>query len=150
MWVIHQFRDDLMPIEIVKTKDSSLLANMNRLLIRDERHRNKMTVRQLTQRMKKWLSSDFRAFLFLNGDKVFGYCLFVKTKEYVYIRQFYIERDSRRLGLGKKTMGLLRKTVWKKDKRLRLDVLVTNFRGISFWKAVGFKDYCLTMELNRK
>jgi ribosomal protein S18 acetylase RimI-like enzyme len=139
-----------MPIEIVKTINASLLANMNRLLIWDEKHRNKMTIRRLTQRMKKWLSSDYQAFLFLNKDKVFGYCLFVKTKEYVYIRQFYIKRDSRRLGLGKKTIGLLRKTVWEKDKRLRLDVLVTNLRGISFWKSVGFKDYCLTMELNPK
>jgi ribosomal protein S18 acetylase RimI-like enzyme len=139
-----------MPIEIIRTKNALLLANMNRLLIRDEKHRNKMTLNQLAQRMKKWLSSDYQAFLFFKNGGVFGYCLFFKTKEYVYIRQFYIEKNSRRVGLGKKAMNLLRKNVWKKDKRLRLDVLVTNLRGISFWKAVGFKDYCLTMELNQK
>jgi GNAT superfamily N-acetyltransferase len=71
-------------------------------------------------------------------------------KEHLYIRQFYVEKRFRRIGLGKYAFGWLRKNVWKKEPRLRLDVLVKNGRGIGFWKAVGFKDYCLAMELEKR
>jgi hypothetical protein len=38
--------------------DCILLAKLNHQLIRDEGHRNKMTVPELEQRMKNWLASD--------------------------------------------------------------------------------------------
>lgn len=141
--------DIFMPIEILKAsaKDALLLANMNHRLIRDEKHRNPMTVAQLSQRIRKWLRKDYKAFLFLKDEQVFGYCLFGKTKDFVYIRQFYIERNKRRLGLGKNALDLMKRKVWKNGVRLRLDVLVDNKRAIAFWKVIGFKDYCLTMEL---
>lgn len=38
----------------------------------------------------------------------------------------------------------------KNCKTIRTDVLVDNAIGINFWKAVGFKDYCITMEMENK
>jgi hypothetical protein len=35
--------------------------------------------------------------------------------------------------------------IWA-GQRLRLDVLTGNAAGIAFWRAVGFQDYCLTLE----
>jgi ribosomal protein S18 acetylase RimI-like enzyme len=108
-----------------------------------------MTVHQLTLRLRKWFKLGYRAVLFTENEKVLGYCLFIKMKDFLYIRQFYVEKSSRRLGVGKKAITLLRKNAWLNERRLRLDVLVTNFNGIKFWKSVGFKDYCLTMELEK-
>ena len=138
-----------MPIELIKAKpkDASVLAQMNLRLIQDEGHRNPMTLNQLTQRMRKWLHGKYSTYLFLKDEQVFGYCRFVKKDEFVYIAHFFIERGFRRAGLGKQTIELLRKRFWKNERRLRLDVLITNRRGIKFWRSVGFKDYSLTMEL---
>jgi hypothetical protein len=38
--------------------DAPLLAEMNHQLIRDEGHRNPMTVFELAERMREWLSGD--------------------------------------------------------------------------------------------
>jgi ribosomal protein S18 acetylase RimI-like enzyme len=140
-----------MPLRIMRAvvKDSLVLARMNHCLIRDEKHRNPMTVPQLSRRMKKWLENEYAAHLFLNEGRVVGYCLYTKMSDFIYVRQFYVEANSRRLGLGKKAFGLMKKVAWRGKSRLRLDVLVTNRRAIAFWKAVGFKNYCLTMEAEK-
>jgi predicted acetyltransferase len=112
----------------------------------DSKHRNPMNLSQLSRRMRRWLRSGYRAYFFKEDDRVIGYCVFIKEKEYLYIRQFYIERTARRQGLGRKAFQWLRRHIWKKEHRFRMDVLVGNKVAIGFWKSVGFKDYCLTME----
>jgi hypothetical protein len=37
--------------------------------------------------------------------------------------------------------------VWPKDKRIAVDLLCRNQGAIAFWRAVGFTDYCLTLEI---
>jgi hypothetical protein len=49
-------------------EDVSLLAKMNQQLIRDEGHRNKMTLPQLQERMSGWLQKEYAAVIF---SKVF-------------------------------------------------------------------------------
>ena len=127
-------------------QDSALLAEMNRNLIRDEGHRNAMNVTQLTRRMRGWLKGNYRAYLFELGTVLAGYCIFRKEKDFLYIRQFYIKPRFRRKGFGRKAFEWLCQRVWKNQPLLRLDVLVGNQAGIRFWRAVGFKDYCLTLE----
>jgi hypothetical protein len=50
--------------------DSSLLAKLNHQLIRDEGHRNPMTVPELENRMRGWLSTDYEAIIFEDGSDV--------------------------------------------------------------------------------
>ena len=42
---------------------------------------------------------------------------------------------------------MARRNVAQDVSRLRIEVLVENEAAKSFWKAIGFQDYCLTMEL---
>ncbi len=137
-----------MEIQKAKFRDCPILAQMNYQLIKDEGHRNPMNQAQLALRMKKWLGGEYKAYLFTVREKPIGYCLYRKEKEFVYIRQFYIERPHRKRGWGRSAFNLLRKQVWKKTPILRMDVLVDNKVGLGFWKALGFRDYCLTMERN--
>ena len=81
----------------------------------------------------------------LDGTAV-GYVLFCTEPEFVYLRQFYVEVEHRRRGIGRAALKWLRESVWTDAARIRLDVLVGNAAGIAFWRAVGFRDYCLTME----
>jgi GNAT superfamily N-acetyltransferase len=139
-------RGDWMNIRKAGSSDIPVLAAMNRRLIRDEGHRNSMTVPDLARRMRRWLRREYQAWMFMEGEHPFGYCLFRREGEFLYIRQFYVQGRSRRRGLGSKAFRWLGKNVWGKDKLLRLDVLIGNRSGILFWKKAGFKEYCLTME----
>ena len=128
-------------------KDCALLAELNHQLIRDEGHRNRMTVPELEQRMKGWLASEYAAVLFENSGEIVAYALYREQPEEIYLRQLFVVRNRRRKGIGREAVKILRAKVWPKDKRLTVDVLVQNEAAVAFWRAVGYKDYCLTLEI---
>ena len=126
--------------------DSARLATLNRLLIRDEGHRNPMDLEQLTERMRAWLIGEFEAIVFEHVDTAIGYVLFRRETDFVYIRQFFVVEEYRRQGIGRNAMQWLRQHAWAKSPRLRIEVLIDNVAAREFWRAVGFHDYCITME----
>jgi predicted acetyltransferase len=129
------------------SNDCALLAELNHQLIRDEEHRNKMTVPELEQRMKNWLASEYSAVIFEKNDEVIAYALYREQPEEIYLRQLFVARNHRRQGIGRKAFEILRAKIWPKNKRLTVEVLVKNEKAVAFWRAVGCKDYCLTLEL---
>ena len=128
-------------------EDVSLLAEMNQQLIRDEGHRNKMTLPQLQERMSGWLQGEYTAVIFSEGPETVGYALYRKDPEWIYLRQLFVKAESRRKGIGREAISWLKKNAWKETRIIRVEVLADNPEGISFWKAVDFKDYCITMEM---
>ena len=126
--------------------DAAVLADLNRQLVRDEGHRNRMTLPELEERMAGWLAGEYRAVLFLDGGRVLGYTLFRFEPEFVYLRQFFVRPEDRRRGVGRAAMTWLREHAWRGVPRVRLEVLVGNQIGAAFWRAVGFRDYCVTLE----
>ncbi len=126
--------------------DAELLARLNEQLIRDEGHRNSMTLSELEARMRDWLTNEYQAILFESDREPIGYALFRRDAEHVYLRQFLIMAEFRRQGLGRAAMEWLSRNVWTDAVRIRLDVLIGNHVGIAFWHSVGFCDYCVTME----
>ena len=129
-------------------KDAALLAGMNKQLIRDEGHRNKMTLSQLQERMSGWLQGEYTAVIFSEGAEAAGYALYRNDPEWVYLRQLFVKAGMRRKGIGRQAISWLKNNAWKNDKTIRVEVLLGNPDGISFWKATGFEDYCITMEMN--
>ena len=127
--------------------DLQLLADWNHQLIRDEGHRNQMTVPQLAERMRGWLGGEYKAVIFASEAGPVGYALYRPGPDLVYLRQFFIARGLRGRGYGRAGIGLLRSEVWPAGIRLTVDVLCGNPGGIAFWRAVGFRDYCLTLEI---
>jgi predicted acetyltransferase len=127
--------------------DSALLAELNHQLIRDEGHRNKMTVPELEQRMCGWLASEYTAIIFEDAGKVVAYALFRDEPEELHVRQLFVVRNRRREGIGREAIEILRSKIWPKDKRLTVSVLTTNASAVAFWRAVGYKDYSLTLEI---
>ncbi len=129
------------------TVDAPLLAEMNRQLIVDEGHRNRMSLAELEDRIAEWLRGDYRAALFEDGGQVVGYALYRTEPDHVYLRQFFVVADRRRQGVGRAAFDWLRKNAWQNLPRIRLDVLISNQQAIAYWRTIGFRDYCLTMEL---
>jgi len=127
--------------------DRALLAELNHQLIRDEGHRNRMTVAELEQRMRGWLASEYAAIIFEEDKEIVAYALYREQAEEVYLRQLFVVRDRRRQGIGRQAFEILRSKVWPASKRLTVDVLVQNSAAVAFWRSVGCKDYCLTLEI---
>lgn len=129
--------------------DAPLLAVLNEQLIRDEGHRNRRTMEQLTERMHEWLATDYIGIIFEQDGAIACYALYRREPEHVYLRQFFVVPEFRRKGVGRSAMQWLLDNDWKDALRIRLDVLIQNRTGQDFWRAIGFKDYCITMDLNR-
>ena len=127
-------------------QDAAILAEMNHQLIRDEGHRNPMTLTELTQRMSGWLNGQYLAVLFKDRDQIVGYALFRHEPEFVYLRQLFVSADHRRRGIGRHALEWLRQFAWPRATRIRVEVLVDNEAARAFWRSVGFGEYCVTME----
>jgi GNAT superfamily N-acetyltransferase len=127
--------------------DCPVLAGLNHQLIRDEGHRNQMTVPELEQRMRGWLSDEYRAVIFEDGGDVVAYALYREQPDLVYLRQLFVVRDRRRQGLGRHAVEMLRSQVWPKDRRLTVDVLLSNQSGVGFYRSVGYTDYAMSLEI---
>lgn len=137
-----------MQYRIATLADCPTLAELNHQLISDEGHRNPMTVAQLETRMRDWLTSgEYRVVIFEERGEVVVYALFRETEMEVYLRQFFVARHRRREGIGRRAMALLMSQVWPQDKRLTVSVLAKNAAALAFWRALGYTDYDLTLEI---
>ena len=136
-----------MTFRAAKLDDCSRLAELNHQLIRDQGHRNPMTVPELELRMRAWLSGEYRAVVYEDGGEVVAYALFREQEQEIYLRQLFVVRHRRSQGLGRRAVEILRSQVWPKDKRLTVDVLTANERALSFWRSVGYRDYALSLEI---
>src|ERR1700733_8725158 len=135
-----------MPIRFATTDDAETLGALNAQLIRDEGHRNSMTVPELVERMAGWLRGEYEAAVVEEFGLIVGYALFRRDNDYVYLRQLFVRSENRRQGIGRNLIQWLAKNAWQAAPRVRIDVLVGNESGLHFWKAIGFAEYCLTLE----
>ena len=128
--------------------DARFLAELNHQLIHDEGHRNLMDVDQLEYRMRGWLSSgEYRAVIFVQEDTPVAYALYREDPDEIYLRQFFVARTRRRHGIGRNAMQSLLSDIWPRTKRRTVSVLVHNTSGVAFWRAIGYQDYALTLEI---
>jgi hypothetical protein len=44
-------------------------------------------------------------------------------------------------------MQLLRGEIWPSGRRLTVEVLCANAAGVTFWKAMGYQEYSLYLEI---
>jgi GNAT superfamily N-acetyltransferase len=127
--------------------DCPRLAELNHQLIRDEGHRNPMTVPELEHRMRGWISGEYRAIVYEDAGEIVAYALFREQAEEIYLRQLFVVPHRRSQGIGRRAVEILRSQVWPKTKRLTVEVLVANKRAVSFWRSVGYADYALSLEI---
>ena len=128
--------------------DYRLLGALNHQFIRDEGHRNPMTELQLAQRMRRWLGrGEYTADLFEENGEGVAYALYRASVDEIYLRHRFVVRPRRRHGLGRRVMRVLFDEIWPHGKRLTVEVLWGNTAGIAFWKAVGYREYSLCLEI---
>lgn len=134
--------------------DFPLLARMNRELIEDEGHRNPMTVTELEARFHRFVTEQgYHVDVLLGGDEVVAFATWrhradvaEPSGQHIHLRQFYVARDRRGSGVGRRAVDLLFATRFQAGERVYLDVLETNPGGKAFWSRTGFAPYGTTME----
>ena len=136
-----------MRYRLASKDDAALLAELNHQLIREEGHRNPMTVPQLEARMRRWLIIGYVAVIFEDDSDVVAYAVYLEDDRQVYLRHFFVVPHRRRAGEGREAIRHLREQLWSRDKRLVVEVLWHNERGVRFWKAMGFREYSLALEI---
>ena len=139
---------DPVQYRIATAADAALLAAMNRQLAEDEHHRN--AARDLAwfeSRMTEWLADNWVAAIFSDGPDPLAYALWRDQDDGIYLRQFFVQRDRRRRGLGRQALHILLREVWPRDRRLTVEALTANPAAVAFWQAAGFRAYALTLEL---
>ncbi len=130
--------------------DVNLLAEMNHQLIQDEGHRNPMDVPELERRMVDFLEGEYDAIIFrLDDDTPVAYALYRHDRDSIYLRQFFVHREYRRQGIGRQAMQTLLSEIWPRGCPITVEVLVKNTAAHEFWKAMGFEDYSIMLELGR-
>jgi ribosomal protein S18 acetylase RimI-like enzyme len=124
--------------------DIETLAKLNKMLIEDEKAENKMNLNQLKERMKNFLTNDYKAYYFYEENKILGYALCNLNKAPIYLRQFFINRDERHKGYGKESFRKLLEYI--KTDEIEIDVYVWNNIAIKFWESLGFKNKYIRMK----
>ena len=132
----------------VGPEESTNLASLNSQLIEDEGHRDSLTVPELRERMTEWLTAGgYQAVLWEESGEPLAYALYCETDTEVYLRQFFVVRHRRRKGIGGRAIHTLFSEIWPSDKRWTVSVLVANTAALAFWRAMGYVDYDLTLEI---
>jgi ribosomal protein S18 acetylase RimI-like enzyme len=128
--------------------DIETLAQLNKMLIEDEKADNKMDMEQLKERMGKLLKNGYRAYYFLeDNNKILGYALCNFKETPIYLRQFFIKREERRKNHGKESFKKLIEYI--KTDEIGIDVYAWNDIGIKFWRSLGFESKYIHMEYRR-
>lgn len=117
-------------------KELEILAVMNKQLIEDEQYDNPMNIDELKNRMERFITSDYKAYLFKEQEIIRGYALVNHSRSPLYLRQFFICRDSRRLGFGRIAFELLLRHLQTNE--IDIEVMSWNKTGYEFWKSLGF------------
>ncbi len=128
-------------------EDISSLALTNKHLIEDEGSDNPMSVEELEDRMRGFLSSDYNAYYFIEDEITIGYALIKHTSSPLYLRQFYIDREYRRKHYGKQAFYML--LDFLNTTEIDVDVLMDNEVGLKFWRSLGFKAKYISMRYKK-
>ncbi len=143
-------------VRAAQLSDLPQLAIMNSCLVDDQGSENPFSLEEYEVRFREWLDTDiWTVDVFLSDGQMIGYSVYQERKDYyypeeavIYIRQYYIERSHRRLGLGKAAFQILIDTRFPKDiQSIALDVVATNSEGQNFWRKIGFNEYFVAMKM---
>ncbi|HSI14090.1 MAG TPA: GNAT family N-acetyltransferase [Chthoniobacter sp.] len=132
---------------VATAEDCPRLAELNRELIRDEGHRNRMTVPELEQRMRDWIAKEYRAVIFEDDSEIVAYVLFREEPQEIYLRQLFVVAHRRGQGIGRRAVEILRTQLWPHNKRLTVAALTSNENALQFWRSLGYTDYAVSLEI---
>ncbi len=136
-------------MNIIKCNNNDIpqLAIFNKQLIDDEKSDNPMSVKELEKRMDDFLKTEYDAYFFEVDKAIVGYALVKKSCSPLYLRQFFIRRESRKNHYGTEAFHALLE--YLEIESIDIEVLSGNDAGNCFWESLGFKEVSRYMRLQR-
>ncbi len=109
---------------------------MNLQLIQDEGHRNpdRASPNCITA-CPAGCARAIARFCSKRRGRSAGYALYREERAGIYLRHLFVVRERRRRGLGRTMIEILKREIWPGDKRLTVEVLVSNEPAMRFWRA---------------
>jgi ribosomal protein S18 acetylase RimI-like enzyme len=145
--MLSRVKDGDMEFRYADEADAPFLADINRQLIQDEWDSEGMSIERLESRMRRWIADEeYRAVLFQEGGVTVAYSLVSLDEDSAYIRHFFVLKEHRSGGVGRRALELLFREIVPPTFRVTLDVLASNQSGHRFWRSMGFRDYAIRME----
>lgn len=126
-------------------EDVAQLALFNKQLIDDEKSNNSMSIKELEVRMQGFLNTEYFAYFFMVHKNVVGYALVKNSCNPLYLRQFFIDREYRKMHYGTEAFRALLK--YLNVSSIDIEVLPWNEPGIRFWESLGFHELSRYMRL---
>lgn len=137
--------NDMIRIKKCTLEDIPKLALLNKQLIDDEKSNNTMSIKELEERMHEFIITEYDAYFFMNQSTVVGYALVKNTCNPLYLRQFLIDRNYRKMHYGTSAFHALMAHL--NVKHIDIEVLPWNEPGIRFWESLGFRELSRYMRL---
>jgi GNAT superfamily N-acetyltransferase len=112
-----------------------------------------MALAEVHVRLDRWLAGEYESVLFEDQNQAVGDALFrqtdpdLKGPDGIYVRQFFISREHRWAGFGRRAFDLLRLEVFPSGMRIVLEAVSTNRDGQAFWRSMGFREHSVLYEL---
>ena len=128
---------------VAQQDDCVELAQFNKELIDSGGSKSYLTLPELQERMKVFLSTDYYAIIFEVDGKHIGYTLVTKQKDPMFIRHFLVLPEYRRKGYGH--AAFLKLLSFFNIDKIDLTVLYNNEIGRRFWNHCGLKPYEIVM-----
>jgi len=126
-------------ITISTDKNCRELALFNKALIDDGGSINAMSLEELENRMREFITSGFVAMIFEVENIHIGYALIDTNKTPFFIRQFFIGKEFRRRGYGRTAFSKI--VEYFNTDQLDLTVLCNNEIAYKFWINCGLVPY---------
>ena len=138
---------DTLNITIAKAtnQDIDLLFSINQQLIIDEDYDRPLTDEKLNERWKQFFTEIYIDFFIKVENEIVGYSVIHNHQTPKYIRHFYVQKEYRRKGIGKKAFYLILNELDVKE--IDVDVMYWNQSGLSFWKSLGFHERYIGLDL---
>jgi uncharacterized glyoxalase superfamily protein PhnB/GNAT superfamily N-acetyltransferase len=128
--------------------DLDAIAGWNRQLQEDEGS-PPMARGDIAARLDRWLDAGYRAVVFESAQAPVGYALFcvadpdLKGPDGIYLRQFFILRERRRQGFGRRAYAAFAREFCD-GREIVLEALGSNPGAHTFWQTLGFEPYSIT------
>lgn len=135
-----------MAFKDASSSDLDLLALMNSELLEYELG-SAPSVELLRGQIESGLAQGSRATILTICGMPAGYALYTERPELMHLQHFLIRGPWRRMGLGTVFLRHLESSL-QSPKPIHVEALLSNGKGIAFWRSHGFGDFYLGLRKN--
>lgn len=140
----------LMNYRRATSDDVPFLATLLGQLIEDEGGPAGVALPELEALARDYLGRGYQAIIFTDEAGFAAYALYRQDADGIYLRHFFVDRQHRRRGVGRRAIHTLLSEICPPGQQITVEVLIGNRAGHAFWQALGFRDLTVGLVLDQQ